>query len=309
MTASQTHRWIPEPQLDNVADNVFAYLQLDGGWCLSNAGIVLGGSDTFVIDTAATITRARLLREAVMLLGQNAPVTVINTHHHGDHTFGNCVFVPEAAIVAHDLARTEMAEAGLGLQGLWPEVQWGEVRLTLPTVTFPDRMTLHAAGLRMELVHVGPAHTTNDVVVWLPERGVLFAGDVVSNGVTPFCLMGSVSGSLRTIERLRSFGATTIVPGHGPVGGPELLDDTSRYLRWLQALAADGIAAGLPPLELARQTDLGGYADLIDDERIVGNLVRAYAEHDGLAPGEPLDVLAAFRQMIDYHGALPACFA
>jgi cyclase len=288
---------------------VTAFLQGDGGWCLNNAGVVVGARRTIVIDTAATVSRAVRLRQVVDDLGRGAPVTVVNTHHHGDHFFGNCVFDPDVTIVAHDLARTEMIETGTGLQKLWPDVDWGDVELRLPTVTFPDRLTLDAGDFAVELHHVGPAHTTNDVVAWLPDQAVLFAGDVVFNGVTPFALMGSVRGSLAAVERLRRFPATRIVPGHGPVGGPELLDATAGYLRWIQHIATAGLAAGLTPLDLARETALGEYAELVDSERLVGNLVRAYSEARGERTGVPLDVVRAFQLMVEFHGGLPACFA
>ncbi|MGI9002129.1 MAG: MBL fold metallo-hydrolase [Pseudonocardia sp.] len=73
--------------------------------------------------------------------------------------------------------------------------------MVLPALTFRDAVTIHAGELCLEVFHVGPAHTTNDVVVWVPERRVLFAGDIVMSGVTPFCLMGSIQGSLRAVER------------------------------------------------------------------------------------------------------------
>ncbi len=302
------HRQIRQTT-ETIDRGVTAFLQADGGWCLNNAGVVVGRERTVVIDTAATVSRAERLRDVVTGLGRGTPITVVNTHHHGDHFFGNCVFGPEVTIVAHELARAEMIETGTGLQKLWPDVDWGEIELRLPTVTFPDRLTLDTGDFAVELHHVGPAHTTNDVVAWLPEQGVLFAGDVISNGVTPFALMGSIRGSLAAVERLRAFPAERIVPGHGPVGGPELLDATVGYLRWIQQLAAEGLAAGLTVLELARESDLGEYAELVDSERLVGNLVRAYSEARGEALGVELDVVRAFQLMVEFHGVLPACFA
>ncbi|OON82976.1 MBL fold metallo-hydrolase [Streptomyces tsukubensis] len=295
--------------MEDLGDGVFAYVQLDGGWCLNNSGIIVGGDSTVVVDTAATVRRARLLHDTVAKLSAREATTLVNTHHHGDHCFGNCVFGPETSIVAHDLARTELAAGGLALQQLWPDVEWGEIELRLPDLTFPKRLTLHQGGHEIELVHVGPAHTTNDIVVWLPGPRVLFAGDVVMNGATPFALMGSVQGSLDAVERLRALKPQVIVGGHGRVGGAELLDDTARYLRWIQRLAADGFAAGLTPLELARATELGEFGELLDSERLVGNLVRAYAEVRGGQLGEPLDVMAAFGEMVEFHGSAPTCFA
>jgi cyclase len=302
----------PTAEMTEVADGVYAYIQRPGGWCLSNAGVILGPDGAVVVDALATEARARQLHAAVERLAPGPARTVVNTHHHGDHTFGNQVFGPAAAIIAHERARQEMADTGLALTGLWPEVEWGDVELKLPTVTFPDRLTLHIGDRVAELLHVGPAHTTNDVVVWLPHDRVLMAGDVVLSGCTPFNLMGSISGSLRAVERLRRLGATTVVCGHGPVTGPEVFDETESYLRWVQGVAAEGIDRGISPLAMARQTDLRDFAHLVDPERIVGNLHRAYAELDaaGGPLGRPLDVVAIFGEMIEYNGGeLPTCLA
>ena len=298
-----------EPRLQEIADQVFAYVQPDGGWCLNNAGVIVSGGESALIDTAATEARALALRSAVRRVSPRAPRTVVNTHFHGDHTFGNFVFAPEAVVVAHERTRTEMAGAGLHLTGLWPEVEWGELSLALPSLTYEKRMTLHVGEVTAELLHLGPAHTTDDTVVWLPRERVLFTGDLVMSGATPFCPMGSVSGSLEALVELRKFGALTVVTGHGPVAGPELLDRAESYLRWLQTLARDGLAAGLSPLEAARETDLGEFAELLDSERLVPNLHRAYAEALGGVPGERMDIGALFGEMIEFHGGLPVCHA
>jgi cyclase len=296
-------------ELTEVAPGVYAYVQLDGSWCLSNAGVIVHGDDVVVVDTAATEQRARRLKDAIVAVAGVTPRTVVNTHFHGDHSFGNFVFRPEAVIVAHESARSEAIVAGLGMRELWPRVDWGDVRLALPAVTYQDKMTIHVGDLRAELLHPGPAHTTTDTVVWIPDRSVLFAGDIVLSGATPFCLMGSVSGSLRTVEWLRTLGASVVVPGHGPVGGPGLFDVTESYLRWLQRLAQDGVRRGLPPLAAAREADLGEFAGLLDPERLVGNLHRAYAEQRGEPEGCPLDVLKIYHEMVEYHGGPLSCFA
>ncbi|MFJ3923222.1 MBL fold metallo-hydrolase [Streptomyces sp. NPDC090022] len=300
----------PEGRLTEVADGVHAFVQPHGGWCLNNAGLVVGaGGACALVDTAATESRARRLRELVLARAGRPPRTLVNTHFHGDHTFGNSHF-PEAVVVAHESARAEMIATGLQLTGLWPDVCWGELEVALPELTFTDTLTLHTGGVRIELLHLGPAaHTTNDTVVWLPEQRVLFTGDLVMSGITPFCVMGSVAGSLDAMHRLRALDPLVVVPGHGPVGGPELIDANEDYFRWLRALARDGVQARLTPLGLARAMGPGPYAGLLDAERLVPNLHRAYAEEHGAAPGRPLDIPALFQEMADYHGGLPACHA
>src|SRR5690606_23817584 len=170
-----------------------------------------------------------------------------------------------------------------------------------------DGVTLWVDDLRCEVRHVGtPAHTTNDSIVWIPERRVLFSGDLLFNGGTPFLLQGSVSGVIKALEEvIAPLDAETIVPGHGPVGGPELIDRAVAYALFVQTTAAAGKEAGLTPLEVAREADLGPFAELTDAERLVGNLHRAYAELDGLEPGGQIDVVAAINDMIAFNGGRP----
>ncbi|MFG3157823.1 MBL fold metallo-hydrolase [Streptomyces sp. NPDC048219] len=295
-------------RLEQVADGVFAYLQPDGGWCVNNAGLVVADGQALLVDTAATEDRARRLRDTVMSVTRTAPTLIVNTHSHGDHTFGNFVF-PEAAVIGHERARDEMLAAQLHLTGLWPDVVWGDVRLVPPRIVFADRIGLHVGDQRVELLHLGPAHTGGDVVVWLPDSRVLFTGDIVMAGVTPFVPMGSVSGCLAALDALRALEPRVIVPGHGPVSGPEVLDDTADYLRFLRSLAAEGTEDGTHPLALAASADLGRFGDWLDSERIVPNLHRACAEALGAEPGSPLDMNALFADMVAFHGRLPACHA
>ncbi|MGD3107419.1 MBL fold metallo-hydrolase [Streptomyces sp. YGL11-2] len=301
---------VPEPYLTELAPGVHAFVQPDGGWCLNNAGFVTDGGATLVVDTAATERRARLLRRRIAERGAPAPRTVVNTHHHGDHTYGNGVFAPEATVIGHAACRREVLAAGHQLHAVWPQVAYGDIRITPPEITYTHELTLHVGEFEVRLIHPGVAHTTGDTIVWLPRQRVVFAGDLVFHGGTPFVFMGSLTGSLRAIEVLRSLDATTVVPGHGPVTGPEVYDGIERYLRFVGELARAGRAAGRTPLEVAREADLGAFAELAESERLVANLHRAYAELAGAAPGAPLDPVTGFGEMAAVNGgALPACHA
>jgi len=234
------------------------------------------------------------------------PRTLVTTHHHADHTNGNWL-LPHATIIGHERCRQEMLKMGIVRpDGIFDPVQWGDLELVPPFVTFDDRLAVHAGDLRLELIHLtSAAHTTNDVVVWIPERRVLFSGDLVFNGGTPFVLMGSVSGSLEALDAIAELEPEVIVPGHGEVCGMEEVATCGSYLRWLQLGAPELVASGLSPLEAARQLDLGPYADLLDAERLAGNLHRAFAEVRGARPGADIDVAAAFADMIAFNGGRP----
>lgn len=291
------------PRVEEVADGAFAYIQPDGTWWINNTGFLVGGGGVVAIDTCATEARTRAYLDTMATVSGGAPVrTLVNTHHHGDHTHGNYL-LPAATIVAHEKTRSEILKYGLiEREPVWPGVEWGDLRAVAPFLTFTTSITLYAGELRAEVRHFGvSAHTSNDSVVWLPDQGVVYTGDLIFNGGTPFLLMGSPTGYLAALDRLRELGAHTLIPGHGPVCGPEQIDVAAGYAAFIRATAEQGHKAGLDPLSLAYETNLGEYAGLTDPERIVGNLHAAYAELDG---GQ-VDVYAALADMVAFNGGRP----
>jgi cyclase len=301
------------PETIEVADGVYAYVQPDGTWFINNTGFVTGPQGVFSIDACSTERRTRAYLAAIRQVTAAPVRTLVNTHHHGDHTFGNALF-PGATIVAHERARAEVIAFGPARElPFWQNPDWGQLPLEPPFLTFTDEIALHAGDTRITVKHVGtPAHTTNDVLAWFPEQSVLFCGDLVFNGGTPFLLMGSVAGCVEALEQVvLPLGARTIVPGHGPVfAGTAPVEATLDYLRFVLDLAARGRAAGVTPLEAARDTDLGRFAGWPDAERIVGNLHRAYAELGGTPRGGPIDVAGALADMVTYNGGRPlTCLA
>jgi cyclase len=305
-SAAHDHDNLPPPRVEEVSDGVFAYIQPDGSWCLNNTGFLVGRDGVVSIDASSTERRTRAYLEAIASV-TSAPVrTLINTHSHLDHTNGNCFFAP-ATIVAHDHCRTDMVNMPLMTPGIgpFPGVEWGDIEKAPPTLTFSDSLTVWVDDLRCEVRYVGtPAHTTNDVIVWLPERSVLYAGDLVFNGGTPFNVAGSISGALKVLDDIRALDPDVIVPGHGDVCDVGVLDGLVSYLNFVTETAKSAQAAGLSPLEAALEADLGEFSGLLDPERIVGNLHRAYAELDGAEPGAPIG-MAAMQDMVRYNGGQP----
>jgi cyclase len=294
-------------EVSQVSEGVYAYLQPDGSWFLNNTGFLVSNTGVISVDATSTERRTRAYLDAIAAVTDKPVRTLVNTHHHGDHTHGNYL-VSGATIVGHERCR----EAILGTPmppppGIWTDVDWGNLQPAPPFLTYTDGVTLWSGDLRCEVHYVGTAaHTTNDSIVIIGERSVVFAGDLLFNGGTPFALHGSISGWIEVLETvLRPLGARTLVPGHGPVCGPEVIDDVLAYLRFVQHAARQAKAAGLSPLEAARTADLGPFKDLHDSERIVGNLHRAYCELDGAERGAPLDVAGALADMVAYNGGRP----
>lgn len=295
-----------------VSDGIYAYIQPDGGWYLNNTGFLVGRKGVVSIDSTSTESRTQAYVDAIAAVTSLPVLTLINTHHHTDHTYGNSMFTG-ATIVAHHECRKEVLAGGPpDNDGPFTDVDWGDLEVEPPFLTYDTGVTVWTGGLRCDVRHVGtPAHTTNDSIVWIPDRAVLFAGDLLFSGGTPFLLFGSISGCVEVLEQIvRPLGAVTIVPGHGPVCGPEVIEEVLGYLRFVQELARGGKDAGLSPLELARQADLGAYGEWTDSERIVGNLYRAYFELEGGNRGASMDRPGAWRDMVAFNGGrLLSCHA
>jgi cyclase len=302
---------ITDARLQEVAENVFAYIQPDGTWWINNTGFLVGRAGVVSVDACSTEARTRAYLDTIAAVTDQPVRTLINTHHHGDHTFGNYLF-RGATIVGHERIREEMLAFGPPRSApFWQDVDWGDVELAPPFLTYTDQVSVFVDDLRCELRHVGtPAHTTNDSILWVPDHALLFSGDLLFNGGTPFLLMGSISGAIEAVAGLKELPATTIVPGHGEVCGPELINTVLGYLRFVSDTAREAKAAGLSPLDAAREVDLGRFAEWLDAERIVGNLHRAYAELDGAERGARIDLAAALADMVTYNGGNPlTCYA
>lgn len=294
-------------QLHELADGVWAWVQPDGTWWVNNTGVVRGDDGLLVVDTCATDRRTRAFLDAVAAAAPGVPVRwAMNTHTHGDHTYGNSLLPPDAVLIGHEHMREHLLTDPVidACPPLWePVPDWGDVQRRVPSITFRDALDVHLGGRRVEVRHPGyAAHTPGDAVAWLPEERILFSGDLLFHGLTPLVFMGSVDGALRSLEWMAQLDPAIVVPGHGPVIVQEsfegVLADHRRYYRLVMEAAERGISAGLSPLELARSIDLGEFAGWADSERIVPNLHRAYADR-----GAPdVDVVTALGDAVAWAG-------
>src|SRR6266851_5293468 len=149
------------PELVEVSAGVYAYVQPDGTWWINNTGFLVGPQGVISIDACATWRRTQAYREAIASVTAAPVRAVLNTHHHGDHTFGNCLF-GWAAIIAHERTRAESIAFGPPRDmPFWDGPDWGELTIDPPFVTFTDQIAVHAGDLRAEVRYVGmAAHTT-----------------------------------------------------------------------------------------------------------------------------------------------------
>lgn len=303
-----------EKGLVEVGDGVFAYLQPDGGWGWSNAGLVAGDDASLLVDTLFDLRLTADMLQAMEPVTDTRPIdTLVNTHANGDHCYGNQL-VSDAEIIASKASAAEMEElppamlaammsADFGptvnayLQESFGSFDFNNIAPPRPTRTFSDRLGIAPGGRRAELIEVGPAHTKGDVLVHLPDDGVIFTGDILFIGGTPIVWDGPVQNWLDACAHIIELGCTTIVPGHGPLTDRNGVQAVADYLSYIQAEATARFETGMRADEAARDIDLGPYADWLDWERIVINVDTVYRQLDPTV--ERTGVIDLFRGMAE----------
>jgi len=184
----------------------------------------------------------------------------LDTHHHGDHAYGNQVWVENGAVpIAHTGVLEEMRryETGYfgGKPGRWedtaktrPDV--AASRLNPPSVLFPRELYFNDGQHRIELLHLGVAHTHGDSFAWLPDRRILFTGDACVNGPYNFVGDGNVEQWIATLDAAKKLGAQIICPGHGPRGDGSVIDDQQAFFRELRDRVGKSVKSKKTPREV-----------------------------------------------------------
>lgn len=269
-----------DPQVVRVAPDVYAFIGSAGG---ANSGFIVTKEGVAVIDAQGPKDLALLLREGIEKITKRPLIYLINTHFHGDHTFGNQHFKETKSIIAHRNTRDALIEHEKGQMKVFAKI-FGEERakgivLTPPNVSFERNMTLFAGGVKVELIYLGKGHTGGDIVVYLPEKKVLFSGDLLYNKRLPWVGDGDTFEWIKVLDRLASLKIDTIVPGHGLIGGKELLSDFKGYIKDLQKEVMRYRDDGHSLDELMKAIDLPEYKEYLKyEEWLPLNAKKVYME-------------------------------
>jgi cyclase len=296
--------------LHEIADGVWAYLQPDGGWGWSNAGLITGDGNSLLVDTLFDL---RLTAEMLEVMRSTSPAaqhigTVVNTHANGDHCYGNSLLgdaqivatarcaeemlqLPPATMAAMLRSADALGAAGQFMQRIFSPFSFEDIPLTLPTRTFEDRLDLHVGGRTVSVLEVGPAHTAGDAVVHLPEAGIVFTGDILFHGGHPIVWAGPVANWIAACDRVLALQPSIVVPGHGPLATPAALRDLKDYFTLLTSEARTRYEAGMSPLEATRDIDLGPYARWGEAERVVANVHALYRDFGDPSPSDALTLM------------------
>ena len=306
--------------LSDLGNNIYCYLQPDGGWGWSNAGLIADGDESLIVDTlfdeVLTLEMLDSMKSAEPK-GMKNIRALINSHSNGDHCNGNnCVDTDE--VISSEATLEEMSHESpemmaallkqapeMGTLGKYFLECFGSfnfegVTKRLPNTTFTGETQRQVGDKIVELIEVGPAHTNGDILVHVPSDKVVFTGDILFIEGHPILWAGPVKNWINACDRIISMEVDFVVPGHGPVTDNRGVKAVRDYLAYIDTESRERFESGMSALEAAKEIDLDLFSTWGDGERIAVNVNSLYREYKGEEKREEITLL--FQQMAELSG-------
>jgi len=272
-----------EAKTIKVLENVYTITAGEG--VDSNTTFIITKEGVIVIDTRPTPTEAKKVLAEIRKLTALPIVYTINTHYHGDHTFGNQIFKNSKTIIAHKNVRNRLIESGqehlslfktFGLPGI------DEVEITPPNIIYEKEMEIWLGGYRLQLLYHGKGHTDGDTIIYIDQLRTVITGDLVFNKKIPYMADSYIDdwiASLKYIELLKN---ETVIPGHGPIGERTTIIAMKHYLMNLRELVLAQLKDNKTlkeAQEIVEPILRKKYKDWKELDWIKGNIERAWLEY------------------------------
>jgi glyoxylase-like metal-dependent hydrolase (beta-lactamase superfamily II) len=307
-----------EHGLAQLSSHTFAYFQPDGGWGWSNSGLIVGKQDALLVDTLFDLRLTQRMLDDMQSVLTGPIRRLVNTHHNGDHCYGN-ELVPEAEIIAHRACREEMLKippgviasllhafgdtpAGRYARECFAAFEFDDITLTPPTTVFDDALTVYVDDHPVELLYLGPAHTSGDIVVYYPDEGVVYTGDLLFHQCTPIIWEGTCAQWIQALESILDLDVEYVVPGHGALADKAGVQLQKDYLLYIWERSRELYERGVSADEAINAIELGPYAAWGEAERLATNVLRFYQELEGQDKVE-INYLEAFQKMAELYYA------
>lgn len=260
------------------------YTIIDGDGVDSNTTIIITNEGVIVIDTRPTPMEARKVLENIRELTDLPIVYTINTHYHGDHTFGNQVFKNSKTIIAHKNVRDRLVKSGqdhlslfktFGLPGM------DEVKVTPPNVVYEKGMEIWLGEYHLQLLFHGKGHTDGDTIIYLDQLRTVITGDLVFNKKIPYMADAYIDEWIESLKYIELLKNETVIPGHGAIGGRPTVIAMKHYLMDLKGLVLeqlDNNKSLKDTQEVVEPILRKKYKDWNQLDWIKGNIERAWLE-------------------------------
>jgi len=314
--------------IHDIGNGVYGYVQPDGTWGWSNAGLVTSNGETLLVDTLMSIPLTQaMLADFAKVPGGDRIDRVVNTHANPDHYLGNAA-VEGAEIISTREALAEMEGfnpiALKNLSANWQNMgDAGEFlfetmgrqfdfsdadNLKLPTRTFERQLVLSVGDKTVELTDLGPAHTGSDTIAWVPQDRTVFTGDLLFNEGHPIVWNGPFSNWIAACEFIEALQPEVVVPGHGPITDVAAVRNLKGYFEHLRDETRGRFEAGMPWQDAARDIPINDYAHWTDPERVVANVYSLYREWNPEIPAAtPFTLFGEMNHYRKAHLAAQEC--
>lgn len=282
-----------------VRDSIYLAVATGNLSAPSNCPVVINDEDVLIADSSISPAAAWALQEELKEITDKPIRQVVLTHFHFDHAHGSQIYAPEVDIIGHEFTHemivtgesiggrtytTMMAGLPDELEGLRRQIREasdeaarGDLERQLgirqsyadasasvtpvpPRTTLSDRMTSYHGGRELRFIHLGRGHTGGDLLVHVPEEGVLITGDLLLAGL-PYMGDGNFRDWPGTLERIKELDFEVVLPGHGlPFSDRSRIDTLQRYMEDFGSQVTDLFAKGVPVEEAADTIDMRGHA-------------------------------------------------
>ena len=286
--------------LHDLGNGGWAWLQPDGGWGWSNAGLIESDGEALLIDTLMGVG---LTKDMLAAMRASIPAAanigrLVNTHSNVDHTLGNQVMAGVEIVAAEETAKAIAAfdpavladvaaweargQAGdFFLETMGRRFDFTGVVTTPPTRTFDRSLSLQVGSKTVDLTNLGPAHTEADTIVHVPADKVVFTGDLLFNEGHPIVWDGPIANWIAACDHILALDVETVVPGHGPVTDKSAVKSLKGYFEFVLAESKARLDAGMGWEEAGNDIALDGFRSWGEAERIVANVRAAYRDLGG----------------------------
>jgi glyoxylase-like metal-dependent hydrolase (beta-lactamase superfamily II) len=318
--------WAFTQGVHDIGNGVYGYVQPDGTWGWSNAGLIVSDGEALLVDTLMSVPLTReMLDQFRRVPGGDRIGRLVNTHANPDHFFGNGLLA-DAEIIGTNVTKREMAGFNprmlASLKDNYPQMgDAGEFlfetmgrkfdfsgvdELTLPNRTFDGRLDITVGSKAIELVDLGPAHTESDTIVWVSGDRTVFTGDLLFNEGHPIMWAGPVENWIAACRYIIDLDPEVVVPGHGPITDVTAVRNMQGYFEYVREEARRRYEAGMTFDEAARDINMAEYRGWSDPERIVANVFSLYKQWGAeFTAGQQRDLFGAmgrYRKELAAHG-------
>ncbi len=286
--------------LHDLGNGLYAWLQPNGSWGWSNAGLITDGKEAFLVDTLFDLPLTANMLDAMRAATPAALQinAMVNTHSNGDHCNGN-ILVEGAEIIASKNTAAYMAHENpammvhflkeapnMGQLGQWflerfGAFQFAGIERKFPSTLFEGKLERKIGCKTIQLIEVGPAHTAGDTIVYLPEQGVVFTGDILFIEGHPLMWAGPVKNWLKALDLIIALNPKIVVPGHGPITGIDGVKAIKEYFEFVEGESRKHYDAGKEILPATQEMLKSKYAQWGDSERMAANVAMMYREFKG----------------------------